>query len=141
MIILENNRHFSYDINEYSGIISFDNKNQKKNRTYPQVTLVKFNFTKIFLISPRYFRFHQDIFDFTKIFLISPRYFWFHQESDHFTKCDFHQVLHQEGCSPFIWLWYFLHKYHEDLKNHHFISYEQFWLLRNLSTYTKIKYD
>ena len=86
MIILENNRHFSYDINEYSGIISFDNKNQKKNRTYPQVTLVKFNFTKIFLISPRYFRFHQDIFDFTKIFLISPRYFWFHQDTFDFTK-------------------------------------------------------
>ena len=47
---------------------------------------MKFSFTKLFLISPRDFRFHQDNFDFTKIFSTSPRYFWFHQDTFDFTK-------------------------------------------------------
>ena len=57
---------------EYSKIFSFE-KNENLFKSNSQVILVKFNFTKLFLISPRYFRYHQDNFDFTKIILISPR--------------------------------------------------------------------
>ena len=64
---------------------------------YGWAEIFYYNFTKIFLISPRVIPFHQDWTNSTKILMISPRFFRFHQESTHFTKWEFHHDSDQDG--------------------------------------------